>query len=490
MSTEIDAEIGIIGAGFSGLALAVDLVGRDRSDFLLLERAKAPGGVWRDNLYPGCSCDVPSALYCLEARPNVNWSAAHAAQNEIQAYLMRIVQEERLGSHIRLESEVRELRFDAKDRAWRVEGHNGKNWKFGSVVLAIGPHSRAKLPDIPGAEHFQGRQFHSSDWPPGFLPRGLRVAVVGTGASAIQIVPALAGTAATVTVFQRNATWVLPRRERKIGRTEQLLLANLPWLSRAKRTAHYWVLELAGLGIIGNKLVAAILTRMARKHLEGNISDPVLRARLTPRHRIGCKRILLSDDYYRALTSPSFELVDQPITTVERAGLRTADGILHAVDLIVWATGFHVADPIGLPSVIGRDGRGLSAEWQTSGMMSYRGVHVSGFPNLAILLGPNSGPPNGSALHMAESQVRHLRSWFEAVGRGERRVALDVRPEAQRAWNVEIQQRLRSTTWNSGCTSWYIDCLGRNTTMFPGLSSEYRQLLSRFDSNAFRSDGG
>jgi len=490
MSTGIDAEIGIVGAGFSGLALAVDLIRRGRSDFLLLEQARAPGGVWRDNVYPGCCCDVPSALYCLEARPNAEWSVTHAAQGEIQDYLMRTVQDEGLASHIRLQTEVRELRFDTNDQAWLVEERNGLHWKFGTVILAIGPHSRAKLPEIPGTETFQGLQFHSSAWPSGFMPQGLRVAVVGTGASAVQIVPTLVGRAASVAVFQRNATWVLPRGGRRIGRIERQLLAGVPWLGHAKRAGQYWLLELAGLGVIGNKTVAAALTRIARRHLERSVSDPVLRAQLTPRHRIGCKRILLSDDYYPALANPSFALIDQPIAAVEETGLRTGDGRLHVADLIVWATGFNVADPVGLPRIIGREGRELSAEWRTSGMASYRGVHVSGYPNLAILLGPGSGPPNGSVLHVAETQVRHLRSWFEAVGRGERRVALDVRSEAQRAWNVEVQRRLRSTAWNSGCTSWYLDSQGRNTTMFPGLSSEYRRLLSRFDTDAFRSDGG
>jgi cation diffusion facilitator CzcD-associated flavoprotein CzcO len=303
---------------------------------------------------------------------------------------------------------------------------------------------------------------------------------VGSAASAVQIVPAIAERVARLTVFQRSPNWILPRGQRSLGAAERWLLKTAPPVQRLARAAIYWIMEGAALAVLGNRAVEGLLRGAAKANLR-TVRDPALRAAMTPDYPVGCKRVLVSDDYYAAFNRANVELVTDRITEVTETGLCVEDGATREFDVIVWATGFRVADLTGLTPILGRGGRRLDADWRRDGMRGYLGVHAADYPNLCFLLGPNSGPANSTAVHVMESQMAYILRFLDALAREPRGAALDVRPERQAAFNLEIQRRLPRTSWAGGCTSWYLDAQGRNTTMYPGLTSSYRRLMSRFD---------
>ncbi|MDB5433720.1 MAG: 4-hydroxyacetophenone monooxygenase [Caulobacter sp.] len=483
MSGNFDAEVGIVGAGFGGLLAALELKRAGRS-FIILERGDDVGGVWRDNVYPGCACDIRSHLYCLEARPNPGWSANYAAQPEILDYLRGVARGEDLVAHLRLGAEVMEARFLTDCGGWLLTERSGRQTRVRALILATGPLSRPYTPQLPGQSQFGGASFHSSQWDASVDLESARVAVVGSAASAVQIVPTIADKVATLTVFQRSPNWIIPRGQRRLGSAERWLFRAAPPVRQLVRLVIYWVMEGAGLAVLGNRVIEGVLRGVAKANLR-TVNDPAIRAAMTPDFPVGCKRLLVSDDYYGAFNRPNVELVTDNITEVTEGGLRVESGVARDFDVIVWATGFHVADPTGLLAILGRDGRRLDADWRQEGMQGYLGVHAEGYPNLCFLLGPNSGPANSTAVHVMESQMVYILRFLEALVREPGSAALDIRPERQAAFNAEIQQRLPRTTWAGGCTSWYLDAQGRNTTMYPGLTSSYRRLLSRFERNDY-----
>jgi len=473
----VDFEVGVIGAGFGGLTAAVELRRAEQSSFVVFERADRIGGVWRDNAYPGCDCDVRSQLYSLEARPKPDWSANYAGRREILDYLDDVVRRDDLGPHLRLRADIVELKFLEEQGCWRILDRTGLETRVRIVIVASGPFSRPRLPDIPGLAEFRGGTFHSSAWDPLADLAGKRVAVIGAGASAIQVVPNIAPIVGRLSVFQRSPAWVLPRGARKITGLEQWLFRRVPAFQRLTREAIYWIMEGSGLAILGSRSVSWLLTAAAR-HGINSVRNPKTRRDLTPDYKIGCKRILVSDEYYKAFNRPNVELVTAPIAAIGPHSIRTVDRMETPVDAIIFATGFVVADPDGLVRIVGRRSRVLADQWAVEGMQGYLGLHASGYPNLAFLLGPNSGPPNGSALHVVDSQMRYITQYIAAVTSTPGGAALDVKPEVQHAYNVDLQRRLASTVWNSGCSSWYFDRHGRNAAMFPGLTSQYRRLTS------------
>jgi cation diffusion facilitator CzcD-associated flavoprotein CzcO len=482
--TLVDYDVGIIGAGISGLIAALELK-RSRIPFVVFERARKIGGVWRDNIYPGCACDVRSYLYSISSRPN-GWTSNYAAQAEILAYLERIVREDELGAHIRLGTDIRELRFVDELGLWNVQDATGRCVRVGAIIVAIGPHSRPYVPVLPGFQTFRGKAFHSAEWDPTVDFRGKKVVVIGTGASAVQIVSSLAGCVSRLTVVQRSPVWVLPRGERRFSALEKSVLAHIPGAHRLTRALIYWTMEYFAQSILTEGLTSALLTRVARHHLHRSIPNPVLRRKLTPDYRIGCKRILVSDDYFAALNRANVEFVTDRIVSFTAGGIATDSSGHHEADVIIFATGFRVADVDGLLPIFGSGSRGLSAEWADRGMAAYLGINVAGYPNMAMLLGPNSGPPNSSAIHVVESQMRYILRYVSRCRDAVGRAVLDVRADVQDTYNVELQRRLASTAWNSGCRSWYLDRRGRNTTMYPGLTSSYRRALSRFRLSDYR----
>ncbi|MFE2539422.1 flavin-containing monooxygenase [Actinacidiphila glaucinigra] len=471
--------VAVIGSGFGGLGAAVRLRREGITDFVVLERRDSVGGTWRDNSYPGCACDVPSHLYSFSFAPNPQWPRTFSGQPHIRAYLERVADTFGLRPHLRLGTEVTEARWDAGARHWRVTTSRGE-LTADVLVSATGPLSDPKLPDVPGLDAFPGRVFHSSKWDHDFDLEGKRVAMVGTGASAIQIVPAIQPEVESLTVVQRTPPWVMPRMDRGISRAEQWLHGKVPATARARRGLLWLIREFQVGAFTKRPAMMRGAQAVAASHMRKAVKDPALRAKLTPDYRIGCKRILLSNDYYPALARPNTEVVASALKEVRGSTLVMADGTEREADAIVFGTGFHVTDmPIG-ERVFGADGRSLAEHWK-GGMAALRGCSVDGFPNLLFVIGPNTGLGNSSMILMIESSLNYVAAYLRALDTTGA-AALDARPEAVRSWNDEVQRRMARTVWNTGgCVSWYLDDQGRNTTVWPGTTAEFRRATRRLD---------
>lgn len=469
--------VAVIGSGFGGLGAAVRLRREGVTDFVVLERAESVGGTWRDNSYPGCACDVPSHLYSFSFAPNAEWPRAFSGQPHIREYLERVTDTFGLRPHIRFGSELLEARWDNEARHWRLRTTKGE-LTADLVVSATGPLSDPKLPDAPGLDGFPGAVFHSSRWDHDYDLAGKRVAVVGTGASAIQIVPAIQPRVKSLTVVQRTPPWVMPRMDRGINRAEQWLHRQIPATARARRGLLWLVREFqVGAFVKRPKLMKAV-EQLAKNNIRRAVKDPELRAKLTPDYTIGCKRILLSNSYYPALVRPNTELVASGLKEVRGSTLVMADGTEREVDAIVFGTGFHVTDmPIG-DRVVGADGLTLAEHWK-DGMAALRGCTVDGFPNLLLIIGPNTGLGNSSMILMIESSLNYVSAYLRALGETGA-AALDARPGAVRSWNTEMRRRMARTVWTTGgCKSWYLDSEGRNTTAWPGTTAQFRRATRR-----------
>lgn len=463
----------IVGAGFAGIGMAIQLRKAGRDSFLVLEKAGEPGGTWRENTYPGCACDIPSHLYSFSFGLNPNWSRMYPSQPEIWKYMQGIIDQHRLRSSIRLHSEVEEARYDEVESIWRIRLKSGERLTSRFLVFATGPLHKPAVPEIAGLEQFRGRTFHSACWDHSFALEGKRVAVIGTGASAIQFIPEIADKVSRLHVLQRTPPWVVPRMDRPIGEIEKRLFRHVPGAMRLFRALIYFRNELLVPGFAGNPKWQAASTRIALEHLARQVPDPDLRRRLTPGYHIGCKRILVSNDYYPALLRPNVELVTAAIREIRASSLLTGDGVEREVDAIIFGTGFRVTDFMAPIRVFGRSGADLTERWRVEGARAYYGVTVAGFPNLFLLLGPNSGLGHNSILFMIESQVRYVLDCMAKVRASGAR-SLEVRPEIQDEFNRKIQERLHNAVWSAGgCTSWYLDKEGRNPTLWPGSTIRY-----------------
>lgn len=465
-------KIAIIGSGFAGLGMAIQLKKAGFHDFVILEKDHDLGGTWRDNRYPGCACDVPSHMYSFSFALNPGWSRMFAPQAEIWDYMRRCADEYGLGPHIRYGSAVEALEWQDDAREWRVTLTSGDVLTAKAVVSGIGALHVPSVPDIPGADRFQGAAFHSARWDHSRDLTGRRVAVIGTGASAIQFIPEVAERAAAVRVFQRTPPWIQPKPDFELSTTTRRVFRYVPGAARAFRGGIYWLLETRAVGFTLNPKLMAPMEKMARRHIERQIDDPELRAKVTPGYTIGCKRILLSSDYYPALAKPHVDLVTEPIREITETGVVTADGAAHEADVIIYGTGFKVTDALMEQRIVGRDGLKIQEAW-ADGIEAHHGVTVAGFPNLFLLLGPNTGLGHNSVVFMIESQVRHVLSCLRLMARRKAEV-IEVRPGAQRRYNDRLQRRLRRAVWNEGgCTSWYLDEHGVNRTLWPGFTFEY-----------------
>ena len=478
---EADHAVVVVGAGFAGLAMAARLRRSGVEDFVILERAAELGGTWRDNRYPGCQCDVPSNLYSFSFARNPEWSRTYSEQAEIEDYLRESARRLGLLPKIRFSCELLAAEWDEAAAIWRLETSGGR-LTARALVVATGPLSEPATPEIPGLDTFAGPAFHSARWPERFEARGKRVAVVGTGASAVQLIPRLQPEVARLHVFQRTPPWVLPHRDRPVSELEKSLFRRLPPAQRLVRTAVYWGRESFALFFLSREW-SKVAERAARRHLEAQVADPELRARLTPAYAVGCKRILVSNDYYPALTKPNVQLVTEAIEHVEPGAVVTAGGGRREVDAIVLATGFHVTEVRVAERLCAR-GRRLSDVWRGS-PRAHLGTTVAGFPNLFFLLGPNTGLGHTSVVLMAEWQAEHVvRCLRELERRGA--AAIEVRGEVEARFNAGLQEKLKNTVWNAGgCRSWYLDKEGRNPTLWPGFTWQYRLRLLRFDPAAY-----
>jgi cation diffusion facilitator CzcD-associated flavoprotein CzcO len=472
----------IVGSGFSGIAMAVRLLEAGEDDFVLLERAGELGGTWRDNTYPGCRCDVPSHLYSFSFAPNPNWSSTFSPQPEILAYLRDVAERFGVVEHVRFHHELRSAGWDEEGGRWRLETSRGP-LSADVLICGQGPLSDPKLPDVPGIDSFRGKLFHSAQWDHDHDLSGERVAVVGTGASAIQFVPAIQPEVGRLHVFQRTPPWVVPHPNRPMKPVERALYRRLPWAQLAMRAGIYWARESFVLQF-RNRRLRRLATRMALRQLAQQVPDPELRAKLTPRYEMGCKRILPTDEWYPALMQPNVEVVTKGITEIREHSVVAADGSEREVDTIIFGTGFHVTDIPVAEHIRGRDGRTLAAAWNGS-PRAYKGAAVAGYPNLFFLVGPNTGLGHNSIVFMIESQVSYIAGALEAMRR--RGVStVEVREDAQRAYNRELEELTRGTVWVSGgCASYYIDRNGHNSTIWPTFTWPFRRRTREFDEGAY-----
>jgi cation diffusion facilitator CzcD-associated flavoprotein CzcO len=482
-STPRHARIGILGAGFGGLGMAIRLKQAGIDDFVIWERDADVGGTWWVNTYPGCQCDIPSHLYSFSFALNPEWSRTYPLQPEIARYLRDCA--ERFGVHdrIHLSCEVTSAEWDTDEGVWRIETDQGP-FTAELLIAAPGFLSEPATPALPGLEDFEGETFHTARWNHDHDLTGRRVAVIGTGASAIQTVPQIQPIVEHLDLFQRTPPWVLPHRDRPITDIERRVYRRFPALQRAVRTGVYLSREMLVPGFVQNPKLMQLPQRVARRHLEKHVADPVLRAKLTPDYSFGCKRVLPSNDWYPAITQPNVSVVTEGIQGVVPNGIVTVDGELHEVDTIVFGTGFYVTDVRFAKIVRGRDGELMSDVWNGS-PQAYRGTAVAGFPNLFIVTGPNTGLGHNSLVYMIEAQLDYL---MDAVRTMEQRGAtrVEVRRAAQEAYNEDLQSRMGRTVWNSGgCQSWYIDATGKNTTIWPDFTWRFRRQTRQFDAAAY-----
>jgi cation diffusion facilitator CzcD-associated flavoprotein CzcO len=475
----------IVGSGFAGLGAAIRLTKEGRDDFIVIERGNDVGGTWRDNTYPGAACDVPSHLYQYSFEMNPNWSRSFSPQPEIRQYLRDTASKYNVREKIRFNTDVTLARWDEDVEQWLVDTTDGA---FSSDVLvaAIGALAEPQLPDIKGIESFQGEIFHSARWNHDADLEGKRIALIGTGASAIQIGPELAQEARHLDVYQRTAPWIMPRGDRPYRKVEQLAFKYLPGAQRLAREAIYWGREMFVLGFAYRPQILQVAQKMARKNITRGIADPELRKAVTPDWQIGCKRILISNTWYPMLAEDHVDLVTDGIAEVRENAIVTKDGTVREVDAIVVATGFYVTDSPAYERIVGIGGRALADVWRDKGQQAYKGASVHGFPNMLFVIGPNTGLGHSSMVYMAESHLNYLASALDEMDKYGL-ATFEVREDRQREYNEKLQDRMKSTIWTTGgCASWYLDAHGNNTTLWPNFTFLFRNMTRKFDRTAYQ----
>jgi cyclohexanone monooxygenase len=472
----------VVGAGFAGIGAAIKLEQAGFDDFAVLEKSDNVGGTWRDNTYPGCACDVPSALYSFSFAQNPDWSRAFAEQPEIQEYLERTASDYGVTRRIHFRTEVRDARWDPDGGRWQLDTTAGP-YTARVLIAGAGPLHEPNLPALPGLDSFEGKAFHSAHWDHEYDLAGKRVAVLGTGSSAIQFVPEIQPKVEHLYLFQRTAPWVLPKPDRRVLGVERALYRRLPITQKALRGVIYNTQELIQLA----QRRPAVMNRVGKlmiRFMHRQVKDPALRQALTPNFTLGCKRMLFSNTYYRALTKPNATVVPHGVTEIRPNGVVGADGVEREVDAIIFGTGFHVTDPPIAARVRGADGRSVADVWQGS-PRAYLGTTVAGFPNYFILIGPNTGNGHSSAIVLIEAQLEYILDAMRTM-REQGAATVEVRPDVQGAYNERVQKALANTVWNAGgCKSYYLDRNGSNSTIYPWTTIDLRRRTSRFDAKEY-----
>lgn len=474
----------IVGSGFGGIGMAIMLLREGITRFLVIERAAAIGGTWRDNDYPGAACDVPSHLYSFSFEPNPDWSKTFAAQPEIERYLQHCADKYRVMPHVRLHTELRSARFDEAGNLWIATLADGSELRARQLITATGLLSRPMLPAIDGLADFRGKVFHSAQWDHEHVLAGRSVAVIGTGASAAQFVPEVAKEAGSVAVFQRTPSYLIPRRDRPYTSWMKRLFRALPGLMLLERARHYAFYEVRALAFTRfHGLMVPAVGWPFRWMLNAQVKDETLRRKLTPSHQIGCKRILLSSDYFATMAKPHVSLHTTPIARITVDGVQTTDGQVHAADTLIFGTGFAATEFLSTLSITGRNGRDLNEAWR-NGAAAYLGITVPGFPNFFMLYGPNTNLGHNSIIYMLESQAQHVvRCLREARLQGANRI--EVRDDVYRGFASAMRRRLSSSIW-SKCSSWYREASGNIPTNWPGFTFSYRWLTRHASLDAYR----
>ena len=483
MPNETHVKIAIIGSGFGGIGVASRLKKEGFDDFVILERAGDVGGVWRDNQYPGCACDVQSHLYSFSFAKNPEWTRTFSPQPEIWAYLKSCAERFGVMPHMRFHHDVTSATWNETLRAWRIETTQDV-YVADVLIAAAGALSDAAMPTIAGMEKFEGPMFHSAAWRHDVDLTNRDVAVIGTGASAIQFVPQIQPKVKKLTVYQRTPPWVVPRRDRAISERTKRILKSSRLAQNAIRAGIYGVRELLAIPFMRPR-IARLAQKQALAHLRRSIKDPELRRKLTPSYVMGCKRVLISDDYFPAIAQPNVEVVTSPIREIRAHGVVTADGVERHADAIIFGTGFQIQDYPLAKKIRGKGKTLLADTWKTT-MTAHLGTTVHGYPNLFLVLGPNTGLGHTSVLVMIEAQVEHI---VRALGymRENGVIAIEPRAEAQEKFVRDVDARMATTVWNTGgCKSWYLDKNGRNSTLWPGFTFTFRRRAARFDPSDYR----
>lgn len=476
--------IAIIGTGFGGLGLAIRLRKAGFDNITLFEKEADVGGVWRDNRYPGAACDVPSHLYSFSFEQDRGWQNRFGKAEEIHAYLRHCAHKYGIRPLIRFNTEIAAADFDEARGLWTLHTTGGETHEAQVLVSAVGQLNRPAYPKIQGLDRFEGRAFHSARWDHDYELGGKRVAVIGTGASAIQFVPEIAPKVAQLHVYQRSAPYVLPKPDREYSKLEQNLFQQAPLLQTLDRAWQYGYHEVRQLGFTTYLNEMAIVEHIFQRHIREVVKDNKLRHRLTPDYPIGCKRILISNHWYRTLIRPNVEVVSEDIAEVQPNGILTVDGKLREVDAIIYGTGFTATDFLAPMRIRGLQGRELTEAWK-EGAEAFLGVTVSGFPNLYMLYGPNTNLGHSSIVYMLESQCNYIVDAVRTLQRQNLRY-LDLRADVQGEFNREVQERMQHTVWAQGCTSWYQTATGKNTNNWPGFTFEYRKRTRRIDLAHYR----
>lgn len=469
-TNDMHVRILVIGAGFGGIAAGVGLKQAGQHSFLILERENDVGGVWRDNDYPGCACDVQSNLYSFSFAPNPHWSRHFSPQKEIHDYLRQCASTFGLTPHLRLGHEVIRMNWHEQQGLWEVQTNQGV-FHAQAVIGGFGSLSDPAIPRLSGIETFEGQVFHSANWPKHFDPRHKRVAVVGTGASAIQFIPAIQPQVQQMHVFQRTAPWVMPRHDGPVSQAVRRWYARLPWLQTLSRWRTYVQRESFVLGF-RHPAIMRIKQKAALKHLRAAVQDPQLRAKLTPDYTLGCKRILISNTYYPAMSRPNVEVITTGIQAIRPTGVVGSDGRLREVDAIIFGTGFQTKDLPFSHVIFNEQNQSLADHW-AGNPRAYMGTTVHGFPNLFLLHGPNIGLGHTSVILMLEAQVAHMVEVLKLM-RAKRVDIIEPSPQAQQRFVAEMEARIAGTVWTSGgCESWYLDATGKASSLWPTFTFSY-----------------
>lgn len=481
-----DYQIGIIGAGFAGLVAALRLKKNQHDSFVIFERATEVGGTWRDNVYPGCACDVASPLYSFADEPYANWSNMFGKQPEILKYMIEVVDKNDLRKHIKFNTNITNATFLPESGCWQINDNQNNTTTVKVLVAGLGPLNRPNIPKFEGMNDFKGKLFHSSEWDTNYDLTGKKVAVIGTGASAIQIVPNIIDTLASLTVFQRTPAWISDKLDMVFSEKSKQRFKQFPSLIKLQREGHFLLNEFFGKGFVGSKWLNKVMTWMSLQKLKNEVANPEIRKKLTPNYTIGCKRILRSNDFYPVFNRENVALVTDPIDTFTQNGIKTADGKEYIFDAVILGTGFHVAD-LNFPiRIIGKSGKSLIDVWKKSGGEAFMGTTVADFPNLTFILGPNTGLGHNSVIHIMESQMNYIMQYIQNIEKLGENGYLDVKQNVQDEYNQNLQKQFDGTVWVSGCQSWYMNGDGKISSLYPRLNTAFRKMTKVFNVNNYQ----
>jgi cation diffusion facilitator CzcD-associated flavoprotein CzcO len=471
--------LAIIGAGFSGIGMAIRLKQSGYSNFTIFERSDNVGGTWRDNTYPGCACDVASHLYSFSFEKKSDWTKVFSDASEIYQYLLSCVEKFQLENHIKLNTTVSDMRFDSSANQWAISTVSNETFHADMIINGTGPLNKPNIPNIPGIENFTGKIFHSSQWDHEHQLDGGNVACIGTGASAIQFIPEIVNKVRSLKVFQRTPTWLVPRLNRNYSSLTKWVFKNVPGVRNFYRLFIYWRNEYYGIAIIGYPFFNNLLQKASKLYLRAKVKDPELRKKLTPNYQIGCKRINISDDYYESLQRPNSDLITEPIISITSTGVTSADGETHECDTIIFGTGFVTTKYLQPMKIYGSEGKELTEQWAGSAE-SYLGISVAGFPNYFLLLGPNTGLGHNSVVFMIEAQIEYVIKALSYLKEA-KKTFIDVKLERQETFCDSTQKKLKKFSWGSGCDSWYLSENGKNYSIWPGFTPSYWWKTRKFD---------